>query len=83
MDNLAKARAVAAKAREAGTLERLSPIERAKRQPKSLRLAINGKCWDCTCGQVKEIRYCKITKCTLWSVRPYQRMAAERQDFDE
>ena len=38
----------------------------------SLRAAINLKCWDCTCFQLAEIRYCTVTACALHSVRPYQ-----------
>lgn len=51
---------------------RLDPIEKARANPKSLRLAINGKCWDCCCGQREEIRRCAMTDCTLHAVRPYQ-----------
>ena len=60
-------------------IERLSPIEKARRTPSSLRLAINGKCWDC-CGAGADgigftkdsIHLCKAADCTLWPVRPYQ-----------
>lgn len=60
-------------------VERLSPIEKARRNPSSLRLAINGKCWDC-CGAGADgigftkdtIRTCTVADCTLWPVRPYQ-----------
>ena len=70
---LQKAQRVMREKREAGeTIERLNPIEKANRNIKSLRLAINGKCWDCTCGQRNEIINCEITSCTLYPVRPYQ-----------
>lgn len=37
--------------RESGEeIERLNPGEKSLRNPKSLRLAINGKCWDCSGG---------------------------------
>ena len=59
--------------KEAGIdIERLNPIEKAKRNPKSLRLAINAKCWDCSCGQRLEIRECPVVQCPLYPVRPYQ-----------
>ena len=53
------------------------PITKAHENPKSLRLAINGKCWDCIGAGYdphprQAIRDCLITDCTLWSVRPYQ-----------
>ncbi|UZR27466.1 hypothetical protein [Methylococcus mesophilus] len=77
---LEKAQAAMAEKRAAGEIERLSPIEKARRNPASLRLAINGKCWDCVgCGvdpnPRKAIGQCCISDCTLWPVRPYQRMA--------
>ena len=53
-------------------LVRLDPIEKSKKNPSSLRLAINGKCWDCSGGQKEEIKMCNIPDCTLWAVRPYQ-----------
>lgn len=83
MDNnksLALANAKKAEMLAAGIpVERLSPIEKALRNPTSLRLAINGKCWDC-CGAgadgiafTKEtIRQCMVRDCTLRPVRPYQ-----------
>ena len=54
-----------------------TPIEKAQDKPTSLRLAINGKCFDCVgCGfdpkSHDEIRNCQITDCPLWNVRPYQ-----------
>lgn len=54
------------------------PIGKARRNPRSMRLAINGKCWDCIGGGAdpnprKMIRECSVTKCTLWPLRPYQR----------
>lgn len=53
-------------------VERLDPIEKAKRDPKSLRKAINAKCWDCACENRTEIRDCEVKNCPLWNVRPYQ-----------
>ncbi len=53
--------------------EKKDPVERSHADPKSLRKAINGKCWDCTCEQITEIRNCNIKTCCLWHVRPYQK----------
>jgi len=67
--------------REQGiTPERLDPIERAKRNPTSLRLAITAKCWECLGGDDtpnirREIRECTSRKCPLYPVRPYQEAA--------
>jgi hypothetical protein len=56
----------------------LNPIEKARRNPQSLRCAIDGKCFDCVgAGHDPNprgaIRDCAISDCTLWPVRPYQR----------
>jgi len=59
--------------------ERLNPIEKALKNPKSLRAAINGKCWDCVGAGAdpnprKLIRKCECGKnCPLYPVRPYQK----------
>lgn len=55
----------------------LDPIAKAKANPQSLRLAINGKCWDCIGAGAdpnprRLIRDCEVTDCALWPVRPYQ-----------
>lgn len=65
------------------TVERLDPIEKAARNPSSLRAAVNGKCWDCQGagadpGTRRAIRECPATRCPLWNVRPYQ-----SKDVDE
>jgi hypothetical protein len=54
------------------------PITKARRNPRSLRLAIDAKCFDCVGGGADPnprgaIRDCRITSCTLHPVRPYQR----------
>lgn len=65
--------------REAGIqIERLDPISKARRNPSSLRLAINAKCWDCQGGMAdpgirERIGACPIKACSLHPVRPYQR----------
>ncbi len=53
------------------------PIQRAKRSPKSLRAAIDAKCWDCQGRNVApapkwRIGNCQISQCSLYPVRPYQ-----------
>lgn len=57
--------------------ERLNPLERARRNPASLRLAITAKCYECLGGEDaknirREIRECTSTRCPLYPVRPYQ-----------
>lgn len=76
---LEKARAARAEKLAAGEkIERLSPLEKAAKNPKSLRLAINAKCYSCQGedsdpGFRKRIGTCDVTTCPLNPVRPYQR----------
>lgn len=35
--------------------------------------AIREKCLDCTCDQIKEIRECPTTECSLWPYRMAKR----------
>jgi hypothetical protein len=76
LERLRLARAASAAKRAAGIQpERLDPIERARRNPTSLRLAINAKCWDCQGGDAdpnprQRIRDCEILSCPLHAVRP-------------
>ncbi|MFZ5653175.1 MAG: hypothetical protein ACOY42_02060 [Pseudomonadota bacterium] len=75
---LDKALAARRAMRDAGIVTvTLDPVQRAQRNPGSLRLAINGKCWDCVGGSCdtaprQRIRDCRIIECTLHPVRPYQ-----------
>jgi len=75
--------------REAGeTIEVLDPIEKARRNPHSLRAAINGKCWDCQGGYAdpkpqQRIGECPSSQCCLWPVRPYQPKEARGTGEDE
>lgn len=62
----------------------LNPIDKAKKHPSSLRMAINAMCWDCVgagedANPRAAIRECGISKCPLWNVRPYQ----AKDDSDE
>lgn len=81
-DKLAAARQKLSIQRKNGTSERLSPIEKAARHPKSLRMAVTAKCWDC-CGGGHDpntrgtIAHCTVTDCPLYTHRPYQRMVRE------
>ncbi len=55
-------------------VERLDPIEKANKNPTSLRLAINAKCYDCVGRDAdqnwrKRVEHCEIEECPLWSVR--------------
>ena len=61
---------------------RKNPLEKLQENPKSLRLAINAKCWDCSNFQREEIANCHLTKCGLWHVRPYQKKGEEKDEVD-
>lgn len=71
---LQKAQKKRAEMKAAGIeIVQLNPIEKSKKNPKSLRMAINGKCFDCANQSIAEIRNCPMEdSCTLWYVRPYQ-----------
>lgn len=67
----------AAKLAAGEPIERLEPDEKARRNPTSLRLAINAKCWDCQGGKAdpgirERIANCGVERCSLHPVRPYQ-----------
>jgi len=53
------------------------PMEKLRQNPKSLRAAINAKCWDCV-GMDSDpaprwrIGNCEMRDCGLYAVRPYQ-----------
>ncbi len=78
MTPLEKARAATAALREAGIDPiRLDPIEKTRANQTSLRLAINGKYWDCIGAGAdpnprSSIMGYAIMDCTLHPVRPYQ-----------
>ena len=60
---------------KAGEIERtipLDPIEKAKQNPKSLRAAINSKCYDCCCFTKREVTLCTAKDCPLFTLRPWQ-----------
>ena len=70
--------AMAAKRAAGEKIVVLDPIQKAKANPTSLRMAINAKCWDCVgagCDPAprRAIGQCPSTDCPLWNVRPYQK----------
>lgn len=82
---LEMARLKQAELRARGELVRLNPIDKAKANPTSLRLAITAKCYDCEGqdadpGVRQRIGTCGIKTCPLWPVRPWQRLAAGEDD---
>jgi hypothetical protein len=75
---LEKAQRIMKERRDAGeVIEKLNPVEKAKKNPKSLRMAINAKCWECSCEQRLEITNCTCVSCPLYPVRPYQKNSEE------
>lgn len=83
---LDRAREKAAEMRALGVkVERLDPMEKARRKPTSLRLAITAKCWDCQGGASDpapraRIGACELTRCPLHPVRPWQRSEEDESD---
>lgn len=75
--------------REAGeTIERLDPLEKARRNPGSKALAIRAKCFDCMGGDSepgvrKKVRDCSVTRCPLHPHRPWQRADSEADEAEE
>ena len=55
----------------------LNPVEKAKANPGSLKLAIRAHCWTC-CGAGADpgtkfhVRDCRSFSCALWPHRPWQ-----------
>jgi hypothetical protein len=79
---LEQARKKRAEMKAAGIpLEKLTPLERAKKNPKSTRAAINAKCWECEGGDADPYVNWRVGNCTckdtcgLHAVRPYQKYA--------
>ena len=87
-DALKRGRERQAELRAAGLLVRLDPIEKARRNPKSMRLAINATCWRCmgsggdpnTRGAIRDCTSGKT--CPLYPLRPYQASDDEADEGD-
>ena len=62
-----------------GVIQIKSPAQKAEENPKSLRFAINAKCYDCVCDQKAEVTRCVMTDCSLWGLRPWQDKEINRQ----
>jgi hypothetical protein len=56
--------------------KKLDPIEKAKKNPKSLRFAINAKCFDCSGFERPEVKSCEFDDCPLHRHRPWQKKAS-------
>jgi hypothetical protein len=60
---------------KAGEIEkpvRKTPVEKALENPKSLRFALNAKCWDCSGQNRAEVGRCTAKDCPLWHHRPWK-----------
>ena len=51
----------------------LSPLEKAKQNPKSLRYAVNATCYECSGFDRSEVKNCEMTDCPLYRKRPWQK----------
>lgn len=61
-----------------------NPIERAHAKPKSAKLAIAAKCYQCEGedadpGYRKRIGSCSVKTCPLWAFRPYKVSETENE----
>jgi len=74
--------------RDAGIeIKKRNPYEILEDNPKSMRAAINAKCYDCNGEEswLARTKYCNITDCSLWSFRKGGKgiSAEECIDYDE
>ena len=60
------------KIKRAAGLVVLDPMQKAAANPRSMRRAINAKCYDCSCFQKIEVKLCPSKDCPLWNLRPWQ-----------
>jgi len=65
--------------------ERLNPLEKAAKSPRSAALAIRAKCYDCQgqdCdpGWRERVANCPIPKCPLYPLRPYRDKFSESEE---
>jgi len=68
--------------RKAGEIEYLNPVEKAIRNPESLKAAINAMCFECVGrgeddAPRKTIAQCSAWSCPLWPHRPHQHLAED------
>lgn len=66
------------------TKQLLTPIDKARLAPNSLRTAIDAHCYQCIGEDAdpywqKSVGQCHITKCALWPHRPYQHHAEKEK----
>ena len=55
--------------------KRFDPIQKAKENKKSMRLAINAMCFDCmgrASTYVKDVRECTAPNCPIYHFRPFK-----------
>lgn len=58
-----------------------TPAEKAIANPKSLRAAINAKCFECAGDSRVEVGRCELTGCSLHGLRPWTK--SEQDDDGE
>ena len=84
-EGLTKARERLAQIKASGQkMERLDPIQKAKRNPGSLRLALSAMCWHCAGAGADgdaftriTISQCQVLRCPLHPHRPYRAQEPE------
>ncbi len=57
------------------TMTKLEALEKARSAPRKripYRTIIKEKCLDCAGNQVKEVKLCKVTSCSLHRIRPFK-----------
>ena len=70
---LKKAREVRhSKAKATGGYKQRNPIEKSQQNPRSYKMAVDAKCWDCSHGQRLEVTHCQVVLCPLHALRPWQ-----------
>lgn len=82
-----KANARMKELRDSGQLviERLDPVESARRNPHSKQKAIRAHCWQCMGagadpGTKQSVRDCGVKDCALWPHRPWQNVLGKSSD---
>ena len=68
----------------AGEIERLTPTQKAKANPKSMRAAINAECYDC-CGEenwINRTKFCTLFDCPFWTLRKNSKGISKQECLD-